>query len=228
MDGTGLLFDPLLQRLDDFETLVLPLPQLGPQDYKSLSQQIQAKLPKEDDFVLIAESFSGGIASELSELPIQNLRGIIFVASFLSSPRPLLTRALSYLPLGIALKLPLPKILYKTWFFDEFASDLEIEHFKKVLKHLPSKTIRARLRVIAALKYSRRKTADIPTHYLQARGDRLVPPTKLREFQKTFRELGTTVIPGPHFLLQARPQQAADAIRDIVHQLKKDNLADLH
>jgi hypothetical protein len=50
MDGTGELFAPVVSQLSDIECLVVPLPQSGAQDYKSLENYFRRKLPEEDFF----------------------------------------------------------------------------------------------------------------------------------------------------------------------------------
>ena len=59
------------------------MPKLGPQDHASLAKFIKEQLPAED-YVLLAESFAGGIGPELVKLKPKHLKGVIFVASFLS------------------------------------------------------------------------------------------------------------------------------------------------
>ena len=91
MDGTGLLFAALLAELNEIETLVLALPQTGPQDYATLAEYIRPQLPQAD-FILLAESFAGGIAAQLSQQECAHLQGVIFVAAFLSAPKKRLTQ----------------------------------------------------------------------------------------------------------------------------------------
>ena len=81
MDGTGILFGRLLTYIKGFEVLVIPLPNEGPQDYISLSGHILKFLPDEE-FILVAESFSGGIAAIISQHVNTNLKGIILSLRF--------------------------------------------------------------------------------------------------------------------------------------------------
>ncbi|SEH70807.1 hypothetical protein SAMN05660691_00907 [Rheinheimera pacifica] len=100
-----MLFGPLLANTQGMEVVVLPLPNEGAQDYKSLSQYILKRLPHED-FILVAESFSGGIAAQLSQQIVPHLKGIIFVASFLSAPKKLMAHFASLLPIRHLTHLP--------------------------------------------------------------------------------------------------------------------------
>jgi len=60
MDGTGELFNSVINELPEYECLVIPLPSSGQQDYVSLVEYVKSKLP-EEECVLVVESFSGPI-----------------------------------------------------------------------------------------------------------------------------------------------------------------------
>lgn len=111
-----MLFDPLVANIQGMEVVVLPLPTEGAQDYKALSQDILKRLPNED-FILVAESFSGGIAALLSQQLIPHLKGIIFVASFLSGPKKMVARFASLLPIRYLARLPFSGIVYRLFFW---------------------------------------------------------------------------------------------------------------
>ncbi|MET0090382.1 MAG: hypothetical protein ABW068_10250 [Candidatus Thiodiazotropha sp.] len=63
LDGTGRLFKGFLQCYPG-EARVVSLPMDGPQDHRALAQRISPRLP-EEDYVLLAESYSGLIAMHL-------------------------------------------------------------------------------------------------------------------------------------------------------------------
>ena len=63
MDGTGELFGPLIQSMPESVTAeVLSYPQDPSADYETLTEFVLAHLPKDEPFVLVAESFSGPLA----------------------------------------------------------------------------------------------------------------------------------------------------------------------
>ena len=97
MDGTGELFEEFLSNFDG-DYIVIPLPQSGSQDHVFLANIIKEQLPTED-FVLLAESFAGGIIPELLRQNNPHLKGVIFIASFLSSPNQLLLSIAKFLPI---------------------------------------------------------------------------------------------------------------------------------
>ncbi len=97
MNGTADLFTKFLSNFDG-DYIVISLPDFGAQDHASLAKVIYEQLPKQE-FVLLAESFSGGIVPELLQLKPTHLSGVIFVASFLSCPNKYLLGVAKLLPI---------------------------------------------------------------------------------------------------------------------------------
>lgn len=210
MDGTGLLFEPLLPHIHNIEVLVLPLPNNGAQDYKTLAAYVVERLPKED-FILVAESFSGGIAAHLSQQSLPHLKGIIFVASFLSAPKKALAYLASFLPIRQLAQLPFSGVVHRFLFLGKEAGTKEIELFKSALDSVTGSALKLRLMVIAQSGYDGFKSG-VPVVYLAATQDRLVPAMKKQEFVQAYTSIAFAEIDGPHFILQANPKDSAAAI----------------
>jgi pimeloyl-ACP methyl ester carboxylesterase len=215
MDGTGILFEAILSELRGMDLLILSLPQEGPQDYQSLSTQVTNTLPDED-FILLAESFSGGIAAILSGNELPNMKGIIFVASFLSAPKKLFTYLTSYLPIKFLSQLPLSSIVHRTLFLGHGAEGKEIKRLRRALKAVPGRVLKSRLRIVAKYHYSGFKSL-LPAVYIGASNDKLVPKEMKREFIEAYPKLRFIELQGPHFILQAQPKSGASAIISAVH-----------
>ncbi|WNO07973.1 alpha/beta fold hydrolase [Teredinibacter sp. KSP-S5-2] len=218
MDGTGILFEALFKELQGFDVIALPLPGEGSQDYITLSCRIRSCLPNED-FVLVAESFSGGIAAQLSQQSIPYMKGVIFVASFLSSPNSLFAYLASLLPLGSLLDLPLGAAIGGSLLFNRTEESMDIVQLKRVLHGVPESILKSRLKMISRLEYDGFKSS-IPTVYIGAKKDRLVPNKKTEDFKKAYRNSMFALIDGPHFILQAKPKECASAIEAAVEFLK--------
>ena len=217
MDGTGILFEALLSELSNMDVLSLPLPKDGPQDYESLSAYVAKHLPKED-FILVAESFSGGIAATLSTKNYSHMKAIIFVASFLSAPKKLIAYFASFLPLRALSHLPFSSIVHRFLFLGKTADTAEIKRFRCAIKSVPSSVLKSRLRVIAKSQYSGFKSS-LPAVYIGATSDMLVSSNKREEFKEAYREITFAELKGPHFILQAQPQVGAAAIIKAAHLL---------
>ena len=214
LDGTATLFEPLRSHLADIEMMEISYPVTGGQDYRSLTNYVEQQLPDEP-VILLAESFSGPIGMELLQNQKADIKAIIFVASFLSPPRyPFLFLA-PVLPLKLMLKLPFSDAFQRMLLLGRQEDDRLLNLFRSAVSGVPSATIRARLKAIRSLR-STPARIHIPALYIQATNDFLVPKNKIRDFQKSLVNLETTIVEGPHFLLQANPRRCADAISTFV------------
>lgn len=91
LDGTGELFAPLVAAWGDrFRTQVVSYPRAERLGYAALADRVRALLPLHEDYVLLAESFSGPLGVMLAAERPQRLRGLVLCATFARSPLPLL------------------------------------------------------------------------------------------------------------------------------------------
>jgi pimeloyl-ACP methyl ester carboxylesterase len=213
MDGTGELFEGFLSNFDG-DYLVVPLPQSGLQDHAFLAKVIKEQLPPED-FILLAESFSGGIVSELLKLNTTHMKGVIFVASFLSSPNKYLLPIAKLLPIKALASAPLSSIVYKSLFLEQGASKELLSKFVKVIKSIPEQVLKSRLEVMSHQRLPQ-MTFDIPTIYIRALFDRLISPKKSQEVAYVFKHVEFVEIEGPHFILQAKPRETALLVNKLI------------
>ncbi|MCB5214047.1 hypothetical protein LHL18_11190 [Rheinheimera aquimaris] len=217
MDGTGLLFKPLLQFLDGVEAEVISLPSEGPQDYDSISSAI-AKRINQQDYVLLAESFSGGIAKALLQDKTHNIRHVIFVASFLSRPSRFRATLASFLPLRLLASIPLVSSFFiRFLLLGRDASAETVELFREALYQVDPKILRARLRYMASIKNSGNSFNSKAT-YIRPTKDILVS-NREAEFRKMFPNLEVIELEGPHFILQSQPEACAKHIKEVVGDL---------
>lgn len=214
MDGTGVFFRPMLRHLKGIDSQTIPLPQQGPQDYSALVDFVERQLP-EGDFVLLAESFSGEIARCLVARQLPNLKGVIFVVSFLSNPAGWLPGMACKLPLSLGLRLPGAGFLMKRGALDKEAHAKRVEEMLKVLRALDESTLKARLNQIAGLK-SQVQSYDIPAVYLGANQDVLVTRAALDDFKVCFPSLDVEYLNGPHMLLLCEPQKSAQFLTGVL------------
>lgn len=206
MDGTGELFDDFLSNFSG-HYIVIPLPEYGLQDHASLAEIIKGELPT-DDYILLAESFSGGIVPILLKQNLPHLKGVIFVASFLSAPHQYLLSIAKRLPIKTLVSMPLSTFAHKLLFFGQGASKTLLSQFVKVVKSIPEQLLKNRLQVMSKQQRPT-ETFDIPVVYIQARSDRLISPEKGQEFSMAFNNIKYIAVDGPHFLLQAQPKALA-------------------
>lgn len=88
MDGTGELFAPLLGALPPDRASVVAYPRDVVLSYDELVAFVVQRLPVEEPFVLVAESFSGPIAVRVAAQHPAGLRGVVLCANFVVGPLP--------------------------------------------------------------------------------------------------------------------------------------------
>jgi len=213
MDGTGELFTEFLSYYDE-DHLVISLSKSGPQDYVTLASVINKQLPTED-YILLAESFSGGIVPELLKLNPSYLKGVIFVASFLSTRNKYLLSIAKFLPIKALASAPLSNVFYKLLFFGKSASKELLSKFVCVIKSISNQVLKDRLEVMSTQQLPQ-ITFDIPSIYVRALSDSLISPQKAREFTKVFTNINYIEIEGPHFILQVQPKESALLVNQFV------------
>lgn len=218
MDGTGELFAPFVEALGDrLPAHVVRYPQDVPLDYPALERRVQALLP-DDDFVLLAESFSGPIAVALAAARPARLRGLVLCATFVRNPRPLaapLRMMLNHLPLNA-----IPPHLSTPVLLGHFATDDLVDMLRRTLAPLSTPVLRARLRSVMSVDVSDKMArVQVPVLYLRARHDRVVPEAAATEVRLLCRQARVVEFDAPHFVLQTRPGPTADVVHDFVQQL---------
>lgn len=208
LDGTGILFEPFLECLpQEIKTKVISYPVNKELSYADLVQYVKERLP-EEDFILLAESFSGPIAFLLAQTPSENFKSIIFVASFLTTPQPKLLKAITKLPL---FSLSIPKVFIKHLLLGSRVDDKTISLFVESLKRVPANILKFRLDQILKLDLHG-EIKEISCRYIQAKNDKLVPSKSMEQFRVIFRDLKIFSVESSHFIMQAQPQKCADII----------------
>lgn len=211
MDGTGDLFEPFRSLLA-IPAIVIPLPQFGSQDYEFLASYVESQLPEDEEFIIVAESFSGPIAVLLAAKEIVNLKRIVFVATFLVCPNLFLTFIARLLPLKLLLAAPFAKIVILRVLLDGFS----YSQFVGALKKVSSKVLKKRLRSIYNLK-TQDSVVNIPSLYLNASFDWLVLKNQIPLFKQLFQHIQIEYVEGAHCLLQSNPNACAEIINSWIY-----------
>ncbi len=213
LDGTGTLLSEVAELLTSNHdvTVVRYAPELY--NYQDLKSGVQASLPS-DDYIIVAESFSGPIAVLIASESPAGLRGVVFVATFARTPITVpkfLTYLIDIAPTKSRLLARMAQpLLMGRWASPEFTM-----RFQKAMHAVPASTLAGRLREILKVNVGKHLTAiKVPTVYLSARNDRLVPSRMAADFDHTPSRV--LEIEGPHFLLQAKAAESSKLILDFV------------
>lgn len=219
LDGTGLVFEPLLTHLPaEIDAQVVRYPTDRIMSFQEHVAFARKQFPKKKPFVLLAESFSGPVGLQLLAEPPSNLIGVILVATFAHHPSPFLLDAVRFLPQGLLLK------LFSTTLFSRFfclggASKDAVNIFHEALASVKLKVLSQRLQILAKLPPPPDTTFSKPCLYLQASNDRLVPSRALTPLQKHLPQLQVEQITGPHIILLAQPEIGARLISEFIANL---------
>lgn len=218
LDGTGRLYRHLARRLDvDFTVRIMAYDSGRFDGYAALADRIATQLPRDEDFVLIAESFAGPLAVELAGRRPPGLRALVLAASFVSSPLPasrLLAGVLAHMPAMLPPGLLLERLLAGRGAGGELRDEL-----RAILRNIPTPVLRAR--ALAALRSDAGgvlKALDLPVLYLEGTRDWLIGRHAGREVLRLARYAELHRIDAPHFLFQVSSAPAATAIVDFLER----------
>jgi pimeloyl-ACP methyl ester carboxylesterase len=221
LDGTGALFRRFLDALDPgIRTVVVSYPQDRAVDYAGLQDIVRSFLPRQEPFVLLAESFSGPVAISVAASRPAGLCGLILTCSFARNPRPWLTPlrpAVRFLPVRAA-----PVALLAIPAFGRFATPALRGELAAALSRVAPSVIRSRLGAVLDVDVTARLAlVVVPALYLRASDDWLVPAPAADGFAAMPR-IRFAEIEGPHFLLQARPAEAAARVQTFLREIDAD------
>ncbi|MDH3999197.1 MAG: lysophospholipase [Desulfuromonadales bacterium] len=218
LDGTGLVFEPLLTKLpDNIDARIIRYPDDEPLSFDEHVAFVKKRLPKNEPFTLLAESFSGPVALQLLADPPPNLQGVILVATFARYPRPFL----------IDLARVLPQKLLRAAFSTTLACRLSclggaskgaVATLQKALKQVSLKVLTRRLQILAELPPPPASAFNGPCLYLQAQSDRLVAERAAKQLQQHLPQLEIKPIAGPHIALLADPDLGAKMIAEFMRE----------
>jgi pimeloyl-ACP methyl ester carboxylesterase len=212
LDGTGELFAPVLARLPtEIRAEVIAYPRDKTLDLSELAAFVLRRLPAEK-FVLVAESFSGLVALTLLPEAAERIRGVVFVGAFAEPPRPLLLRLAPMVGHSSTLLRSMPSFLLRQFCVGADATATSIRELRNTISSVAPAVLVQRLAIVSRRHVFKRPSVEIPCCYLRAKNDRLVPASCAEWFRERFPAFQLEEVEGPHFLLQAKPDQAAAVI----------------
>jgi len=214
LDGTGVLFQPLLSILSsEIKVQVIPLKQEAQLTYSEQAKYVASLIGKEE-VVVLAESYSGLVAYELAKLDHVKLSHIVFVASFIGAPSFIAPIA-QFLPMNIVKSGFIPRKFVGKFLFGSYASEELVNLFYNSLNKVETNVIKWRLKQVVSIPEVSEKI-DIPCTYMQATQDNLVLKSSLEKFRELCSSLVVEEIDGTHFLLQTNPARSAEVLSGIV------------
>ena len=219
LDGTGELFEPVLEELSVVGPVeIISYPTDKALSYRELHELVSLRLPKNENYVLLGESFSGAIAISVAAESPSNLVGLVLCCSFLKNPNNLLSvlkPAVGILPVSLFPNKILTFALLGKWSTPYLAAKLK-ETIRTVQHHVLSQ----RLKLVESLDSKNNIQAiKVPILCLAANNDRLVPISNSIEIKNNNRNVTVKCLDGPHALLQSRPKQSVLLIGEFVGKI---------
>jgi pimeloyl-[acyl-carrier protein] methyl ester esterase len=219
MDGTGDLFAPLLAALDPaVSTVVVRYPD-EPLDYAAHEKLARAALPANERYLVLGESFSGPIAIAIAAAAPRGLLGYVLCCSFVRTPRPILSQL--WPMLGVVPPRRIPPTLASYFLMGRFATPQSRRLLARALRRVSSTALAARLKAMARIDVgSLASRAGVPSLYLRATQDRLVPARAAAAFAKLAPQARVVDIEGPHCLLQCNALVAASVLEKFLSEVE--------
>jgi pimeloyl-ACP methyl ester carboxylesterase len=221
MDGTGDLFDQVQGALkQDLETQVISYPVDRVLGYLELTEYVRARLPADEPFVLLGESFSGPIATEIASMAPSNMVGLILCATFVRSPHSI-PLPVNHTLLRMGFKLARGYLVWKVLLGNFHTRALQLQ-IQAAVDKVATRVLAGRVFAMTKADASEALRATrLPVLYLRAIRDRLVPLSATTYVVKTNPAVQVVDVVGPHFLLQSKPAECAKQIIEFCKGLQR-------
>lgn len=210
LDGTGLLFEKLKESFpENLDIEVISYELLEGISYSDQASEIANRFEGIDIYI-VGESYSGRVAYELFKIRGRRVKGIVFLASFISSPS-ILSKLVGLLPVSlITPNFLTKKLLYLLGFSLIGGSNLSEPVFASISKANKYK-LKSRLRNIANLDEPA-QPITCPVTYIRPSKDLLVSTSAVRLLSEKCSSFKQVTVIGGHFIAQSNPVECAQVI----------------
>ncbi|SDZ97993.1 alpha/beta fold hydrolase [Microbulbifer marinus] len=210
MDGTGLLFEPLIKHFpQNIEFEVVSLNETPGTDPREQAIEISKKIV-DPRVILVAESYSGRIAHELFNILGKKIAKIIFLASFISRPSKI-SKLTGLLPEFLLNPSVVPDWALNTICFAGHGRREQISLVRRAIGLVDPTVLKARLHQLSNLEVPQ-NTQNVQAVYIRPTNDHLVSSEAVKILAKTYDQLQIETVAGGHFIAQAKPDECARVI----------------
>ena len=176
-----------------------------------------ASIPVDCRPVLVAESFSGLVAASWAAID-PRVRGVVLCGAFARNPMGWATRAGAYMPavvkMGPAMLGPFARAS------GDPARALWSDGLGAAMAALPAAVVAERLRLIAASDMgATMRSIRVPMVIVQFEGDQVIGKSARDHLETVCHNAQVLRLPGPHFAIEVRPQECADAIGGRIREI---------
>jgi len=221
MDGTGQLFAEFVEALPHALTATpVSYPSGRFLSYTQLLPLVNAAVPKEEAFVLLAESFSTPLALAYAATNPPNLAALVLCAGFVGNPVGGWSGLVRLFARPWLFRLRPPRWFLEYFLIGENAHPGLIQKIRRALQVVRPQVLSRRVQ--EALDCDARNDLTrvaIPIMYLQGANDRLLAASCRSDIFRVRPDIVSATIPAPHLLLQREPRKAADVIVAFIQRL---------
>lgn len=214
LDGTGLLFRDVIHALPEKLNIdVVNLNNLNGVSYYDQAVELAQQF-KAEDLILVGESYSGRIVYELCQLLDDQVKAVILVASFVSSPSAISNFA-GLLPKIFFRKNILTKLVIQILGFNFSDSNKKVNDVIDSLEKSDQIKLQSRMKNIATLDLPN-KHVTCEAVYIQPSRDFLVNDNARKTIRIIFKNCDFVGVKGGHFIAQSNPKACADIIKEVI------------
>lgn len=213
LDGTGKLFDPLIRQLPKWvNPVVISYPKDQSYGYQDLMKIITRSLPKDTDFILLGESFSGPLSIMIAGQRPKRLIGLILCATFAKNPFRFLPSWAGYFSIS-PIYLLWPATIKLRSMFSKGKYEELVQMALEAIKSVKPEVISARVKAIFNVNVeSELAKINVPILYMKSRKDYLIKKYNAEGIKRVKRDMEVIEIDTQHFQLQLEPEKAANEI----------------
>ena len=215
LDGTGELHDEFRRASPSGAVCdVVSYPADQCLDYDELVRYVEARLPVDERFVLIGESFSGPVATRVAARFPDRVMALVLCSSFVTPPRSTMLRVAARETL---FRLRLPERVLSMLMLSPLATPALSARFTATLRQVQPVVLACRVRALLSVDdRATLRNVRCPVGYLRGTFDRLVPERPLREITAALPSTRVYRIAAPHAILQTAPGAAWACIQELV------------
>jgi pimeloyl-[acyl-carrier protein] methyl ester esterase len=213
LDGTGALFAGLLSSLSKaYPVVIIRYPPSKLLAVPELLQHIIESLPDADNFMLLAESFSGPLAIEIAAAKPSRLRALVLCNTFFACPLSSGRMLLWLMKFGL-LPLRPPRWAVRRYLLGADAPRDLIAAFYDAIDSSDPATLLHRIEIVLRCDVGQLlRQMTVPTLCLSSAHDRIVKQNSVGELAGKYSFIDVVELNGPHLLLQRQPEEALHAI----------------
>jgi len=224
MDATGRLFEPLLRELPtSVRCQVVSYPTQEPLGYDQLLTLVRRHCPTDEDFIIVAESFSGVLAVRLAAEHPAGLRGVVLIGSFMTWPGIRLMQPVAARCRAWWLR-SMPRWTFESKLIGRRPAPEARALLREALAMVSPAVMATRARAIATVDATDQlRQCAVPVLYLCADEDRVVSEDSARLIQRIKPDTAVVRVHGPHLLCATAPAEVAPMLQQFSSRMSRLN-----